>query len=249
MRMAKCPGQHSWLPLWGNVVLGVAAAIVESLDGQLKDPAHRTPLLPGGLLGDLGEASGDDAGKLAGGQNACVDFPERPARSLYKRPAWFAVALRVDDAYRLPESLDCVLYWKHQVRVIGDNHSLVKHVVDAVYQQERCQIHIRALFLRPQNRRHQGPCARSRIYQGISRPILWMRDKMAVMYVQIRECMEGSQIILLPGRGLLVVRQRYDSKPIPRWDVHFGGLEYDLKDSTALHLTFMSQLWATDSAV
>ena len=38
MRMAKCPGQHSWLPLWGNVVLGVAAAIVESLDGQLKDP-------------------------------------------------------------------------------------------------------------------------------------------------------------------------------------------------------------------
>ena len=40
MRMAKCPGQHSWLPLWGNVVLGVAAAIVESLDGQLKDPGR-----------------------------------------------------------------------------------------------------------------------------------------------------------------------------------------------------------------
>ena len=40
-----------------------------------------------------------------------------------------------------------------------------------------------------------------------------------------------------------------DTKPIPRWDVHFGGLEDDLKDSTALHLTFTSQLGATDSAV
>ncbi len=39
------------------------------------------------------------------------------------------------------------------------------------------------------------------------------------------------------------------TKPIPRWDVHFGGLEDDLKDSTALHLTFTSQLGATDSAV
>ena len=38
-------------------------------------------------------------------------------------------------------------------------------------------------------------------------------------------------------------------KPIPRWDVHFGGLEDDLKDSTALHPTFTSQLGATDSAV
>ena len=41
----------------------------------------------------------------------------------------------------------------------------------------------------------------------------------------------------------------YKPKPIPRWDVHFGGLEDDLKDSTALHLTFTSQLGATDSAV
>ena len=39
------------------------------------------------------------------------------------------------------------------------------------------------------------------------------------------------------------------TKPIPRWDVHFGGLEDDLKDSTALHLTFTSQPGATDSAV
>ena len=35
--------------------------------------------------------------------------------------------------------------------------------------------------------------------------------------------------------------------PIPR-DVHFGGLE-ELKDSTALHLTYTSQLGATDGAV
>ena len=50
MRMEKCPGQHWWLPLWGNVVLGVAAAIVDALDGQLKDPDRHptriaTPLL------------------------------------------------------------------------------------------------------------------------------------------------------------------------------------------------------------
>ena len=28
------------------------------------------------------------------------------------------------------------------------------------------------------------------------------------------------------------------SKPIPRWDVHFGGLDDDRKDSTAPHITF-----------
>ena len=39
------------------------------------------------------------------------------------------------------------------------------------------------------------------------------------------------------------------AKPIPRWDVHFGGLEDDLKDSTAPHITFTPQLGATDSAV
>ena len=30
-------------------------------------------------------------------------------------------------------------------------------------------------------------------------------------------------------------------KPIPRWDVHFGGLEYNLKDSAARHITFTLQ--------
>ncbi len=28
-------------------------------------------------------------------------------------------------------------------------------------------------------------------------------------------------------------------KPKPRWDVHLGGLEDELKDSTAPHITFM----------
>ena len=40
-----------------------------------------------------------------------------------------------------------------------------------------------------------------------------------------------------------------DSKPIPRWDVHFGGLEDDLKDSTVPHITFTPQMGATNSAV
>ena len=31
-------------------------------------------------------------------------------------------------------------------------------------------------------------------------------------------------------------------KPIPTWDVHFGGLDDDRKDSTAPHITFRPQL-------
>ena len=31
-------------------------------------------------------------------------------------------------------------------------------------------------------------------------------------------------------------------KPIPRWDVHFGGIDDDRKDATALHITFRPQL-------
>ena len=32
------------------------------------------------------------------------------------------------------------------------------------------------------------------------------------------------------------------SKPIPRWDVHFGEIDDDRKDSTAPHITFRLQL-------
>ena len=32
------------------------------------------------------------------------------------------------------------------------------------------------------------------------------------------------------------------TKPIPRWDVHFGGLEDDREDSTAPHITFSPQM-------
>ena len=31
---------------------------------------------------------------------------------------------------------------------------------------------------------------------------------------------------------------RTTPKPIPKWDVHFGGLDDDRKDSTAPHITF-----------
>ena len=31
-------------------------------------------------------------------------------------------------------------------------------------------------------------------------------------------------------------------KPIPRWDVHFGEIDDDRKDSTAPHITFRPQL-------
>ena len=47
---------------------------------------------------------------------------------------------------------------------------------------------------------------------------------------------------------LVLARDQW-TKPIPRWDVHFGGLEDDLKDSTAPRITFTPQLGATDSAV
>ena len=32
------------------------------------------------------------------------------------------------------------------------------------------------------------------------------------------------------------------TKPIPRWDVQFGGLEDDREDSTAPHITFRPQM-------
>ena len=32
------------------------------------------------------------------------------------------------------------------------------------------------------------------------------------------------------------------TKPIPRWDVHFGEIDDDRKDSTAPHITFGPQL-------
>ena len=32
------------------------------------------------------------------------------------------------------------------------------------------------------------------------------------------------------------------SKPIPRWDVHFGEIDDDRKDSTGPHITFRPQL-------
>ena len=32
------------------------------------------------------------------------------------------------------------------------------------------------------------------------------------------------------------------AKPIPRWDVHFGEIDDDRKDSTAPHITFRPQL-------
>ena len=45
------------------------------------------------------------------------------------------------------------------------------------------------------------------------------------------------------GRHSSIRRHRlaasdHHPKPIPRWDVHCGGLEDDLKDSTAPHITF-----------
>ena len=40
-----------------------------------------------------------------------------------------------------------------------------------------------------------------------------------------------------------------NTKPMPRWDVHFGDLEDDRKDSMAPHITFSPQLMATDSVV
>ena len=32
------------------------------------------------------------------------------------------------------------------------------------------------------------------------------------------------------------------TKPIPRWDVHFGEIDDDRKDSTGPHITFRPQL-------
>ena len=41
-----------------------------------------------------------------------------------------------------------------------------------------------------------------------------------------------------------VLCEMYDTapKPIPRWDVHFGEIDDDRKDSTAPHITFGPQL-------
>ena len=49
----------------------------------------------------------------------------------------------------------------------------------------------------------------------------------------------GTGILNLFGTQALVARY---SKPIPRWDVHFEGLEDYRKDSTAPHITHRPQL-------
>ena len=46
-----------------------------------------------------------------------------------------------------------------------------------------------------------------------------------------------SEVSKLPSKdGPFISMTR--SKPIPRWDVHFGELDDDRKDSTAPHITF-----------
>ena len=46
------------------------------------------------------------------------------------------------------------------------------------------------------------------------------------------------------GRGprVLVPCPKASTKPMPRWDVHFGEIDDDRKDSTAPHITFGPQL-------
>ena len=46
----------------------------------------------------------------------------------------------------------------------------------------------------------------------------------------------------LPIRRKRTPCGRNDTKPIPRWDVHCGGIDDDRKDATALHITFRPQL-------
>ena len=69
---------------------------------------------------------------------------------------------------------------------------------------------------------------------------------------------KGFHNIKSPNAGLAVKlvlsllslhMRKPNTKPIPRWDVDFGGLQNDLKDSTAPHITFTPQLGATDSSV
>ena len=46
---------------------------------------------------------------------------------------------------------------------------------------------------------------------------------------------------VVPGEGSTNLHIRL-TKPIPRWDVHCGGIDDDRKDATALHITFRPQL-------
>ena len=41
---------------------------------------------------------------------------------------------------------------------------------------------------------------------------------------------------------LIITRVGSGPKPIPRWDMHCGGIDDDRKDATALHITFRPQL-------
>ena len=46
----------------------------------------------------------------------------------------------------------------------------------------------------------------------------------------------------LKSPGMIRILRREVPKPIPRWDVHFGEIDDDRKDSTAPHITFRPQL-------
>ena len=57
-----------------------------------------------------------------------------------------------------------------------------------------------------------------------------------------REAWEKSPCFQLATPSLDEGVQPSTTKPIPRWDVHFGDLDDDRKDSTAPHITFSPQL-------
>ena len=49
---------------------------------------------------------------------------------------------------------------------------------------------------------------------------------------------DGGHYVLLPA----CCRSVGSPKPIPRWDVHFGEIDDDRKDSTAPYITYRPQL-------
>ena len=57
---------------------------------------------------------------------------------------------------------------------------------------------------------------------------------------QTLPCQASSRPSCLPTRPSL--NRRCNTKPIPRWDVHFGEIDDDSKHSTAPHITFRPQL-------
>ena len=149
---------------------------------------------------------------MAASKHTRVDSCVGPTGYLQQFSTGLSVSLRIYDAHCLAKSIGCELNRQGEVGIVGNYHNFIKYVIDAVNQQECCQVHIGSFLFRPYYLCHLGRATRNRICYGVYRPSLGTRDELSVVNGQIWQGGESSEIVVLSNRGLLIVRQGLDPR-------------------------------------